>query len=174
MILIVDGMDRCGKSTLVNSFGTSVYSHTKPPKSAQNDFAGWERNHYEVFSKYYDLLSKGGSKVVVDRFVSSVFVYGPRFRGYNQKQVNEILEASLGVFRDNKTDVRYLTIVDKPTAIIKRDDGLSLENNIESFSETHRLFKRFHNEVLPKFNITSHLHTKGFLGLDFVAEKLTR
>lgn len=142
--LIIEGPDNVGKSTLITNlikhFHKSVvhqlhYSALK--------FTTMEDTFARSFQMYYDMFHMmGQNQFIIDRSHIGEFVYGPKYRQYNEDHIKalRVLEehASLFINRVNNTIIIYLH--DDPEALVKRDDGLSISNKLEDITEEISLF----------------------------------
>ena len=123
MILIVEGLDRCGKSTLIKQLRKSVL--TKPEtislhcSSPPNGFdINWSMNHYRYILHTAAKLSEDGWDVIMDRSHLGEDVFGPLFRDTSGDFIYD-LEATILC----DSEVKLIMIIDSPESIIKRDDG---------------------------------------------------
>ena len=143
MLLIVEGLDRCGKSTLVEHlrkrYFTSphilVHHSSSPPKV--EDPNEWELKHYSsLFQTARDLVKFGNYDVIFDRFHLGAAVYGEKYRGANPADVYELDNRYL---RDY-SNAALILLTDKPEAIAARDDGDSLEKSLKDYYDTMSAF----------------------------------
>lgn len=139
MIFIVEGMDRCGKDTLIRHIRknvlvspktTMIHCSSTPNVSYPQD---WSRIHYHELLKSCIHLHEDGWNIILNRSHLGEAVYGPMFRGTEADWVfnlDQDLVNSVGEF-----GVSLIVLIDSPENLILRDDGLSLyqsENNIRS------------------------------------------
>jgi thymidylate kinase len=143
MLLIVEGMDRCGKSYLVEHlrkrYFTSpnilVHHSSSPPKV--EDPNAWELKHYaSLFQTSQLLVDDYSYDVIFDRFHLGAAVYGAKYRNALPDDV---------YIMDNRYLLGYekaalILLTDKPEAIAARDDGDSLESCVEEYHETMQAF----------------------------------
>lgn len=143
MLLIIEGMDRCGKSTLVEHlrkrYFTSpnilVHHSSSPPKV--EDPNAWELDHYRsLFRSSQMLVDDYFYDVIFDRFHLGAAVYGEKYRGANTADIYEL---------DNRYLLGYekaalILLTDKPEAIAARDDGDSLEKSLKDYYYTMSAF----------------------------------
>lgn len=138
MLLIVEGMDRCGKSTLIEKLRKNYFTDRKiivnhcssPPKGLEDPCA-WELDHYEyLFSTFTSL----DGVVISDRFHLGAIVYGAKYRGMDPQKVLEVESK----FVDR--DIVMVTLVDYGENIAARDDGESQEANASEFELTRKAF----------------------------------
>lgn len=143
MLVIVEGLDRCGKSTLVEHlrkrYFTSpnilVHHSSSPPKV--DDPNQWELKHYDsLFRTSKDLVKFGGFNIIFDRFHLGAAVYGEKYRKANPVSVFEIDRQHLSSY----SRAALILITDEPKAISYRDDGDSLESSIEDYEQTRDSF----------------------------------
>lgn len=144
MILIIEGMDRCGKSTLINSLRKNyltspktIVHHSSAPPNIATDKNDWEFEHYDYL---FDLAVRQQDEhwdVVFDRFHLGAVVYGQKYRGADPKAI-----FSMDNFYMSLDDVDIVTILltDTPEGIASRDDGESIEQSLEEFAETKERF----------------------------------
>jgi thymidylate kinase len=143
MLLIIEGLDRCGKSTLVEHlrkrYFTSpnilIHHSSSPPKV--EDPNAWEINHYSsLFRTARDLVKFGGYDVIFDRFHLGAAVYGEKYRGANPADIYELDHKYLC----NYTQAALILLTDNPEEIAARDDGDSLESSAKEYFETCSAF----------------------------------
>ena len=148
MLLIIEGMDRCGKSTLVESLrknyfvspNTLVHHSSSPPKV--EDKNSWELQHYDSMFRMSKFMV-GNSKfdVIFDRFHLGSAVYGKKYRGMDPMSVYALDKVHL---KDCK-DAAIVLLTDYPEAISERDDGDSLETSVDDYRETEQNFLNAYN-----------------------------
>jgi len=129
MRIILEGLDRCGKSTaavqLANHFGPGVIVHhsSAPPKLGSSELQlNWElRNYKKLWEK-----TDSTDVTIFDRFHLGMLVYGKKYRGYEVDRVDHL---EWKMFKGIDEGRNYMfTFVDTVDNLIKRDDGLSLES----------------------------------------------
>lgn len=158
MILIIEGMDRCGKSTLVEQLRkryftrpqTIVYHASSPPKV--EDPSAWEVDHYEELFDAFDLMSFNGFDVILDRFHLGAIVYGQKYRDSDPAPIYEIDSEWANHMEE---DCALLLLTDTTEAIMSRDDGASMESSAQEYDGTRAAFlEAFHNsEIAYKLHI---------------------
>lgn len=139
MRLIIEGMDRCGKSTLINDLrrnvlrqpGLIVHHSVSPPGVQFKNV--WELRNYR------DLIDNTeGRDVIFDRFHLGAYVYGTFYRGQSETIIEDIEEG-----KSNFVNTTFLVMLtDYPVNIHERDDGNSIEGSLANFEETHLAFER--------------------------------
>jgi thymidylate kinase len=143
MLLIVEGLDRCGKSTLVEHLRKRYFTspnilvhHSSSPPKVENPNA-WEIKHYSsLFRTARDLVKFGGYDVIFDRFHLGAAVYGEKYRGANPADIYELDYRYLS----NYPQAALILLTDDPEAIAARDDGDSLEKSLHEYNETMSAF----------------------------------
>lgn len=148
MRIILEGLDRCGKSTaavqLSNHFGPGVIVHhsSSPPKLGSSGLQmNWEiRNYKKLWEK-----TDSEEVTIFDRFHLGMLVYGKKYRGYEVDRI-DVLERNM--FDGISGGLNYLfTFVDTVDNLIERDDGLSLESaNRELIKSSVDSFIMYHLE----------------------------
>lgn len=144
MILIIEGMDRCGKSTLVSNLRKHYFKNPKlivhhssaPPKGVADSNA-WEVDHYtSLFETAHDLVKFEGYDVIFDRFHLGAVVYGTKYRDADPTSIYKIDNK----FFNRRINAAIILLTDYSEAISSRDDGNSLENSIEEYEQTRKSF----------------------------------
>lgn len=142
MIYVVEGLDRCGKSTFIDFLRSQIKNpkimviHSgKPPKNVNAEI--WTRQYYGNLMNEITDLSNKGYDIILDRSWIGELVYGPIYRNV------KINIGELECFVDTKSCI-LLTFIDSAENALSRDDGLSLSTDyqsklyeIESFKAAH-------------------------------------
>lgn len=144
MILIIEGMDRCGKSTLVEQLRktyfiqpqTIVFHASSPPRGIP-DPASWEADHYRSLADQFFLMGIRGFDVILDRFHLGAIVYGQKYRNSDPTRIYQ-LDEGWGKWLGDEAALLLLT--DYGHAINDRDDQDSLESGIADFEATRASF----------------------------------
>jgi thymidylate kinase len=143
MLLIVEGLDRCGKSTLVEHlrkrYFTSpnilVHHSSSPPKVEDQNL--WELKHYSsLFQMSQTLVDDHFYDVIFDRFHLGAAVYGEKYR---QAQPSDIYEIDFK-YLYGYSNAALILLTDDPETIAERDDGDSLERSAKEYYETCSAF----------------------------------
>lgn len=143
MLLIIEGMDRCGKSTLVEHLRKRYFTspnilvhHSSSPPKVENPNS-WELKHYaSLFRTSKDLVKFGGYDIIFDRFHLGAAVYGEKYRNANPADVYELDNHYLCDYHN----AALILLTDNPEAIMSRDDGDSLESSIHDYGQTQSAF----------------------------------
>ena len=148
MILIICGMDRCGKSTLISNLRkyyfknpkTIVHHSSAPPKGVVDSNA-WEVEHYsETADTFHHLSAKEGYDIICDRFHLGAIVYGMRYRGLDPYTIYRV-DANR-VAKGHEKNVALVLLTDDTVAIMSREDGQSLESSRQEYEDTREEFVR--------------------------------
>lgn len=153
MIVIIEGEDRCGKSTLVEQLRKNYFTdpktivhHSSSPPNVKNRNS-WEICHYSnMLHAAYSLQYGHGFDVIFDRFHLGAIVYGKKYRNANPEDIYAI--ESLYVRPTD--DIALVLLTDWSTSIIERNDDNSFESTIEEFDQTREAFEEaFRRSVIP-------------------------
>jgi thymidylate kinase len=148
MILIIEGMDRCGKSTLIANLRKHYFTNPKlivhhasaPPKGVADSNA-WEVEHYiETADTFHHLSAKEGYDVICDRFHLGAIVYGMRYRGLNPYTIYSV--DAHRVAKGHEKKVALVLLTDHTHAIMAREDGNSIETSFQEYDQTREEFTR--------------------------------
>lgn len=154
MILIIEGMDRCGKSTLIsnlrkNHFANSklIVHHSSAPPKCVADSNAWEVDHYTNLSNtFHKLSANDGYDIICDRFHLGAMVYGMRYRGLKPYTIFEVDRDIISKGEEQKIGLILLT--DYAENIMQRNDGESIETTVKEFNDTRIEFMNFFNYSL--------------------------
>lgn len=137
-VIIIEGLDNCGKSTLLNQlideFEVMKLVHCIPPIGNTDE----EKFEYQknIFNYYIDMIAddaENGSTeaIIFNRFYQGEYVYGQIYRNCSKKSVSDLLEDF-----DNKLlnisniNIYYIQMIcDCPELLIEHEDGMSFSNN---------------------------------------------
>lgn len=146
MILIICGMDRCGKSTLIANLRKHYFTNPKlivhhassPPRGVE-DSNLWEVEHYsELADTFHHLSSKEGYDIICDRFHLGAIVYGMKYRGLDPYTIYKL--DSDKVASGLEKEIAMVLLTDNVESVMSRDDGDSLETSAEEFESTSKEF----------------------------------
>jgi len=145
MIYIIEGMDNCGKSTLIDRLVNKnqnphrmIVHSVKPPKC--QDVEQWSLLHYLGCMREFMELSSRGWDIYLDRSYLGDAVYGPLYRSTDASWVFD-LEKKLKL---DEFDISLLVLVGEVSGLVKRDDGLSL--SLENLDKERKLFTDVFNK----------------------------
>lgn len=147
MIIILEGMDNTGKSTLANQlrevFTDTVMVHsTKPPLSVKTPF-DWEMRYY--FNTAV-MFSENPLNTILDRFHLGTYVYGKRYRNYTDDEVTQLFDLTEGALLSGDQPVYLFTLIDTGSNLVSRDDGLSFEQTAPDYDITREAFIKAHDK----------------------------
>ncbi len=131
MIYVIEGLDRCGKTTFVNLLRKYLTNpkvmtiHSgKPPKDV--DCEKWSLDHYNNLIDQCIYLNSKGYDIILDRSWLGETIYGPIYRSTNLSMKQ--LETNITGFESIFTLCVFL---DNAESALKRDDGLSLSVDVK-------------------------------------------
>lgn len=141
MILIVEGLDNTGKSTLIKQIRSKILVDPKtislhcssPPN---NSNAEWSKLHYTQILSEVSRLNQNGWDVILDRSHIGEMVYGPLYRGV--KDSTYILDLDKHFLQAQ--DSYMILLTDSPESLVSRDDGYSPSINIDDLDKITNLF----------------------------------
>jgi len=148
MILIIEGMDRCGKSTLIANLRKHYFTnpklivhHASSPPHGVEDSNAWEVEHYsEVADTFHHLSAKEGYDIICDRFHLGAIVYGMKYRGLDPYTIYKV--DSKKVAFGLEQEVVMILLTDDVESVMSRDDGDSIETSAAEFKSTSEQFIR--------------------------------
>jgi thymidylate kinase len=125
MIVILEGMDRCGKDTQANAIinhyvGCSFHQihYSKTPKLTPQASLAYANRLYHGMFKLADMALESDLSLIINRSHLGENVYG-HYRGYDGAYVFE-LEREYGHLMN---DIYLFVLVDEPTNALEREDG---------------------------------------------------
>ena len=145
MFVIIEGMDRCGKTTLIKNLRKSyfknprtiVHHSSSPPKV--DDPSKWEEEHYRhLFHTFAYMSNCNDYDIILDRFHLGSVVYGKKYRNIDEDAIFTIDKH----YHTYYPNMYLIVLVDEPSEIIKRDDGDSLETSIDDYEYTKTEFEK--------------------------------
>ena len=152
-LIIVDGMDNTGKSTLIarltkvlESLGnTTITIHSqKPPKDiAPEDTSAYQHKYYlDLINMLTTLKSERKyDYIILDRGWISEYVYGPLDRNRGKQEIvedNIVLDKKVLSLFNIPSDVYLIMLLGSTKFLLSREDGKSLSDNDESLIELER------------------------------------
>ena len=152
-LIIVDGMDNTGKSTLIarltkvlESLGnTTITIHSqKPPKDiAPEDTSAYQHKYYlDLINMLATLKSERKyDYIILDRGWISEYVYGPLYRNRGKQEIvedNIVLDKKVLSLFNIPSDVYLIMLLGSTKFLLSREDGKSLSDNDESLIELER------------------------------------
>lgn len=152
-LIIVDGMDNTGKSTLIarltkvlESLGnTTITIHSqKPPKDiAPEDTSAYQHKYYlDLINMLTTLKSERKyDYIILDRGWISEYVYGPLYRNRSKQEIvedNIVLDKKVLSLFNIPSDVYLIMLLGSTKFLLSREDGKSLSDNDENLIELER------------------------------------
>lgn len=152
-LIIVDGMDNTGKSTLIarltkvlESLGnTTITIHSqKPPKDiAPEDTSAYQHKYYlDLINMLATLKSERKyDYIILDRGWISEYVYGPLYRNRSKQEIvedNIVLDKKVLSLFNIPSDVYLIMLLGSTKFLLSKEDGKSLSDNDEDLIELER------------------------------------
>ena len=152
-LIIVDGMDNTGKSTLIarltkvlESLGnTTITIHSqKPPKdNAPEDTSAYQHKYYlDLINMLTTLKSERKyDYIILDRGWISEYVYGPLYRNRSKQEIvedNIVLDKKVLSLFNIPSDVYLIMLLGSTKFLLSKEDGKSLSDNDEDLIELER------------------------------------
>lgn len=141
-IYIIEGQDRCGKSTAVDILRKTITNpkilvihSAKPPRDV--DVKQWTLDYYWNLRITITQLYLRGYDIILDRSWLGETVYGPLYRNVTIPLKELELPATF--------PQALLVLVDDASSIASRSDGLSMSDNIDMLENERSLFKHAFN-----------------------------
>lgn len=181
--IIVEGTDRCGKSTIINNikqhfnqftFHALHYSNVK--QHSIEEVQTYSKKMYtEMFELMINLIPFDKSGIICDRSHLGECVYGPMYRNYSGDYVLDI-EKEFNHFNPVWDNLFLFTLYDTPERLVQRDDGLSFstdlvkkQTEIDGFLRAHELSSIKHKKLI---NIEHHNAEQAIKAvIDFIQER---
>lgn len=135
MNIVVDGIDRCGKSTqikllqkhLIDKPTHVIHYSAIPGISPEQSKEYSEILYRDMFDLMHDAYYKGRN-LIFDRSHIGEFVYAPIYRNYSGSYVFEIeQEYELNPFFQH---IVLIVLIDEPQNAINREDGNSFSTDV--------------------------------------------
>lgn len=159
MLILIEGLERCGKTTMVNHLRSIIknpkliVNHcAKPPKGLTPlETREWSYRYYFGLLVKFDQLSNDGWDIIMDRAHIGEYVYGHMYRG---NSANEDFMFFPEQFI-NISDTYLVLLTDDPSEVLKREDGMSLSQTYDRIQfERERFTEGFSkSKILNKFHI---------------------
>lgn len=185
-LLIVEGCDRVGKSTLIKNltsqannfvvrhFGSPLGDNDKQKRNFQFQFFKQEFELASMRSRFSTYDSEKAKDIwILDRGHLGEFVYGNMYRNTDPQQWVMKLEEMYGF--DIDPSVYLLLLTADPEFLCKRDDGLSFTaevdkkaKEIESFKQAFNLSKIMNKLVINVSN------GENYLDADIILDKVNK
>jgi hypothetical protein len=136
-LIIFEGMDRCGKDSLIEELSTHLRNYTirhwSFPQGSDNDEkTAWQKNSFnDEFSHYIFLKARFPGHILFwNRAHLGELVYGSIYRDSQPETWVPLLEANYGM--NNDPDVYLIHLTADAEFIAGQDDGLSYSAKVEN------------------------------------------
>jgi nicotinamide riboside kinase len=137
LYIIVEGPDNVGKSTLIqniknhfNNFTMHSLHYSNVRQDSPEAVIEYSENLYAgMFEIMVNQSRFKNSGVICDRSHLGEMVYGPIYREYSGEYVLDI-EKSYQHLRFIWDNLVLVTLIDEPTRLVARDDGLSFSTDL--------------------------------------------
>ena len=153
--LLIEGLDRLGKDTLIwgilNRYGYYQVLHFSKPEHLdvyvqQNSATALRRYQEDSFRVLFHLLIAPGARILCNRAHLGECVYAPLYRGYDGDYVFEI-ERAFGA--STRTDTRLILLTEDLDASRHFiDDGQSLGDASKRRAEQSRFLTAFERSAI--------------------------
>lgn len=164
MIIVVEGPDNVGKSTLINNIKNEVKDilfHTIHYGSIKhNSVEECIEYNKELYNSMFSLMKASSNLdrtgLIFDRSHLGEMVYGNIYRGYTGEYVLDIEEK----YKQEKffKNVYLITLTDEPENLIKREDGLSF--SIDPLKKQREI------DLFLKAHLSSNIKNKLYLNIN--------
>lgn len=161
MILIIEGMDNCGKSTLIKQIRKYILKspetlsmHCATPPDGCN--SGWSQEHYSKILELSRRLSDTGWDIILDRSHLGEDVYGPIYRNEEADYVYDLEEAEL-----HGADVKLIVLLDSPENALSREDGDSYSTKVKDVQRIHDRFLAVFDKTTISGKMLYHISDEG-------------
>lgn len=169
MIVIIEGMDRCGKSTLIGNLRkylmtkpTTLVHHSSAPPKGLDDPNGWEVVHYSDMFKLAQDLQLEGWDIIFDRLHLGAVVYGQKYRGMDPERIYKVDAFYMTRWRaELANEFALILLTDYPEEISKRDDGLGLEKDLADLENTRTSFLAAYDRSLVPHRLHINISDNG-------------
>lgn len=139
MTIILEGLDRVGKSTQAEKLLSVLHDlpvhtlHYSSPKGFKDklEAKAWLTRQYQTMFQLTASMY-GKAHFILDRSHVSEMVYAPMYRGYSGDYVLEIERDAWNFIPFVMNDTCLVTFVDEPEHLVAREDGLSFAADVES------------------------------------------
>lgn len=161
MIVIVEGNDNCGKSTLIKDIRKYILKsprttsiHCASPPDGYH--SGWSEEHYSEVLGMSRRLCQEGWDIILDRSHLGEDVYGPVFRQQSADYIYDIEKQFL-----SDIDSRLILLTDSPEGIIEREDGYTYSIKPEMIERVSQRFLEVYNNSSVPHKLHYHITNDG-------------
>lgn len=160
-VIIVEGVDNCGKDTLIENlkrhFNKTKVIHSSAPDSDNLFLFYYNGIIHDTLKEYY---SKEYDAIIHNRSLYGEYVYGPKYRNEDKHKVMQMInKLELGRIKSFICeDELFLVLLtsDNVDLLVDHDDGKSISNKHEDISSEIKLFDEvFRNSAISnKIRVT--------------------
>lgn len=144
-VIIVEGVDNCGKDTLIENlkghFNKTKVIHSSAPDSDNLFLFYYNGIIHDTLKEYY---SKEYYAIIHNRSMYGEYVYGPKYRNEDKHKVMQMINRlELGRLKSFICeDELYLVLLtsDNVDLLVNHDDGKSISNKCEDILSEIKLF----------------------------------
>lgn len=129
-MIIIEGLDGVGKTTLVNYFVS---------QGMKKHHFDYDVNNMDLFSKYMKVLGKNDLDLVLDRSFISEMVYGPILRGKSKLELEQYKEL-LKSYKEHGTSIIYLTAPQEVLLERRREEQKDFDIILNHYNELHNQY----------------------------------
>ena len=152
-MLIVEGMDGVGKTTLVDYFVLN---------GMKKHHFDYDVNNMDLITKYMQILKEDTSHLVLDRSFISEMVYGPVLRGKSKIDLEEYKKLLIA-YRQSNTAIIYLT-ASKDDLLLRRASDISDYNTImqyyNSLNEQYNSIMQYSEDYIDVYHYNTSLENE--------------
>src|SRR5574344_638091 len=154
MIIILNGLDRCGKDTQANEIKKFLEKHDSNPThiihSRKVDGSNKDQAQKNAESTFEDLFKlmiedNGRRNLILNRSYLDEAVYGPIYRNEDNLYIYDLEKKYLPCISE---EVYAFFLKSMPKTLISREDGDSFSNTISSKEKETNLFLDVFNKSL--------------------------
>jgi len=153
MLIIVDGVDGAGKTTLIDGlkdhFGIKYVIHfSKPPIGGTQAQYGYELGLFTAAISIIKQLLSNNQTVILDRSHFSTYAYGPVKRGYSFLAATQFLEYVEDLLLESipRSDILTILLSVYPKTTIDRGK-VGPGEYVESFEEAEVIIERYYESM---------------------------
>jgi len=158
MKIIFEGLDRVGKSSIINKIQTDMkrgflVTHSNYIKTTPEEFIQISTKEY---SKVFELCNTD-IEIICDRLHGGETVYGEIYRNYSGDYVYD-LEKKYNL--DKIQDLYLIVLVDNAKNVIAREDGESFSTDLTVKNTEIEKFKKFYDKSIIQNKVLININNK--------------
>jgi len=129
-MIIIEGLDGVGKTTLVNYFVT---------EGMKKHHFDYDVNNMDLFSKYMRILQEENLNLVLDRSFISEMVYGPVLREKSKLALEQYKQLLLA-YKENGASIIYLNAPQEVLLERRKAEPKDFEMILNHYDELHNQY----------------------------------